>query len=211
MKRIQQIYLLIILFVPFTLNMKAQVLFELSYSQPNEFKAIDLEDIIIISGESTQLGGSEVVSGGTKPYTYFWEPSTGLDSNNIPNPITTLYETIDYTLTVVDKRGCELVVQQTVDVKQVSSSQENPLEENFVVYPNPNDGIFSIEVYNIHHSADLSVEIYNLAGQQIFNKVFESPSDTFIGRVNLSNQSSGAYIVKLKLGKGSHYRFIVVN
>ncbi len=59
--------------------------------------------------------------------------------------------------------------------------------ENIILYPNPNNGQFVIEV-----KETVEVSIYNVTGQIVYNNTFEDNSNN---RIDLSNQKQGVYIV----------------
>ncbi|MCX6271318.1 MAG: hypothetical protein NTU44_08905, partial [Bacteroidetes bacterium] len=71
-------------------------------------------DITINSGSSTTLNGTASPEGG--PYSYSWEPTTGLSDPNIPNPVASPSETTTYTLVVTNMNGCSASDQVTVTV-----------------------------------------------------------------------------------------------
>ncbi|MCD4680912.1 MAG: hypothetical protein K8S00_11045 [Bacteroidales bacterium] len=58
----------------------------------------------ICSGHSTSLDGSG--SGGTFPYQYFWNASTGIIPPALSNPVINPPTTTSYNLYVIDKNGC---------------------------------------------------------------------------------------------------------
>jgi len=61
----------------------------------------------VCSGATINLGGSPTVTGGTSPYTYFWESTGDTVSNlSIANPTTTPLVSTLYTLTVTDANNC---------------------------------------------------------------------------------------------------------
>ncbi|MBC8321568.1 MAG: T9SS type A sorting domain-containing protein [Bacteroidetes bacterium] len=63
------------------------------------------DDQVINEGTTTTLNGS--ASGGAGNYGYQWEPSSWLETNNIPNPVTLpLYDPTVFTLLVTDENGC---------------------------------------------------------------------------------------------------------
>lgn len=65
------------------------------------------------------------------------------------------------------------------------------------IYPNPNNGIFIIEL-PATISGGTSVEIINLAGQSVFKACFtESPEK----RIDLSGKPKGIYLAKVSQGK----------
>ena len=57
--------------------------------------------------DSVILGGLPAATGGTPPYTYFWTPSAGLDSTNIPRPsVKGIDSSTIYILFVTDSNSC---------------------------------------------------------------------------------------------------------
>ena len=81
--------------------------------------------------------------------------------------------------------------------------------ENFVLYPNPNNGSFNIQL-----QADLSnkveIEVVDISGRQIYNKSFESKS-VFNENINLDKIVTGIYLVNIKNGRKSETRKIIIN
>lgn len=62
-------------------------------------------NIVVCPRTPTTIGGSPSASGGTPPYTYNWQPVTGLSANNVANPSVNLTASQTYTLTVTDAAG----------------------------------------------------------------------------------------------------------
>lgn len=76
---------------------------------------VDVLDIPVISlpggisaciTDSIRLGDTNIVTGGTTPYSYDWSPKQGLDAYNIPNPLKIDLFSRNYTLSVTDSNGC---------------------------------------------------------------------------------------------------------
>ncbi|MFK7948575.1 MAG: T9SS type A sorting domain-containing protein [Saprospiraceae bacterium] len=62
---------------------------------------------------------------------------------------------------------------------------------NYSVYPNPNNGIFTIEAnFNIS-----TIEVFNALGKMVYSKDLNTSNTT----INLSNQAKGVYFYRLKL------------
>ncbi|PCJ28316.1 MAG: hypothetical protein COA97_01400 [Flavobacteriales bacterium] len=88
----------------------------------------------------------------------------------------------------VDSNGCD-VSNCTVGIN------ENTLIENeVIVYPNPNNGTFTIEASNLENSV---LEIYNLTGQLV-NQTTLNKNTTVI---DINNQAKGLYLLKISNNK----------
>lgn len=62
-------------------------------------------DKTVCPGLGIVVGGSPTAAGGLPPYTYSWQPGTGLSATNTPNPTSTPSSDITYTITVTDDTG----------------------------------------------------------------------------------------------------------
>lgn len=62
-------------------------------------------DQTICMFDTTTIGGTPAVIGGNSPYTYSWQPTSGLDLPNNPNPQAYPASPVNYTLTVTDGDG----------------------------------------------------------------------------------------------------------
>jgi len=85
-------------------------------------------DIVGCVGDEVQLGLTTMQAG----YVYLWEPSTGLSSADIPQPIATINDTITYTLTLTAPSGCMVQDQTTV----MPSTPEVDAGEDFMTCMN---------------------------------------------------------------------------
>lgn len=73
-------------------------------------------------------------------------------------------------------------------------------DENIQVFPNPNNGVFTIQM-----NAAASLEILNSLGQIIYKGSMYTAKD-----IDLSQLSKGMYILKLQTEKGSYFRKIMI-
>lgn len=73
------------------------------------------------------------------------------------------------------------------------------------IYPNPNDGIFSI--YTSNEVKDLSIDIINILGAQVQH--FENINQ-FPYQINLKNLSNNIYYVKISIGPNSITKKIII-
>lgn len=69
-------------------------------------------------GDSVQIGGAPSATGGTSPYSFYWEPFAGnIDDYSNPNPTVWPTTTTTYTIAVDDNNGCRDVDSVTVTVR----------------------------------------------------------------------------------------------
>ncbi|MFN2396195.1 MAG: T9SS type A sorting domain-containing protein, partial [Bacteroidales bacterium] len=72
---------------------------------------------------------------------------------------------------------------------------ENKYKNKFDIYPNPSNGIFFIDIRNIHLSPVSSayIVIYNVQGRQIYKRKMNSNAI----EIQLNNQPGGVYFLRL--------------
>lgn len=83
------------------------------------------------------------------------------------------------------------IVEEPTKIEELSF-----LNDEFVVYPNPNNGIFTISIHNAEYS---NFEIYNMYGQQIKTKL--TLESNFKYSVDISDEASGLYFVHANKGE----------
>lgn len=80
--------------------------------------------------------------------------------------------------------------------------------DNFGIFPNPNNGNFSVK-FNSNSSNEISIEVHDIRGRQIFNKVYQN-TGLFDQNVQLSNVQTGVYLVTVKDGNRKEVKKIVI-
>ena len=116
-----------------------------------------VSDIIVLQGGQVTLPA--IASGDS--VTYQWTPATGLDHDNILNPVASPANNTTYNLVVTNAEGCSAVAEIAVSVLQ------------YPVVPNaftPNgDGIN--DTWNIEHLnqyPNCTVDIFNRYGEKVY-------------------------------------------
>ena len=72
----------------------------------------------------------------------------------------------------------------------------NTLNNNTILYPNPNRGVFNIEIASSYTlMANSKVEIYNELGQQIYSEVLSIKHSAF--NIEIQGQPAGLYSYKI--------------
>jgi subtilisin-like proprotein convertase family protein len=92
-------------------------------------------------------------------------------------------------------------------VTSALATSENVLN-NFVLYPNPNNGTFTIN-FDADTSNPVDVEVYDLRGRAIYSKRYINQS-LFNETINLDSIQSAIYLLKVKNGSQSISKKIVI-
>jgi len=89
---------------------------------------------------------------------------------------------------------------------QLSGQSLGIIENNSLItcrtYPNPNTGLFQVEV-NGKQSGKVSIQIISLSGQVILNEQFNSDNGSLIRSVDLRKQAKGVYQIRVSSVEGS--------
>ncbi|WP_083476240.1 S8/S53 family peptidase [Lacinutrix mariniflava] len=84
----------------------------------------------------------------------------------------------------------------SVDSKSIS---------NFIMYPNPTNGVLNINLNSFNNTANL--EIHNLLGQQVFTTNLTKSNNS----VSVNNLSKGLYLVTVKTNNTTATKKLVIN
>jgi Zn-dependent metalloprotease len=87
---------------------------------------------------------------------------------------------------------------------------ENKLIEEFVVYPNPNNGVFSVQ-FTSNSKQKVKLEVYNILGGLVSSEYKSIKVGLNQIEVDISNQTKGIYFVKLTSGESTNVVRIVKN
>lgn len=139
----------------------------------------------ICQGSGTNLSASPTILAGSSTLYYTWTPSLGLSPSSGPNVYANPTVTTMYTVTTVNG-PCNYFNQVTVNVDLCLSLTQYDDESNKTsVYPNPNNGIFSIKAVKSENGS-----IINELGQTIRNLKF-----TLNEQVTIEDLDAGIYFM----------------
>jgi hypothetical protein len=103
---------------------------------------------------------------------------------------------------IVEQPSVKSVENQTVAKNQATI----PGEKSMKVYPNPNNGQFTLELTNIESGA--TVCIYNMLGARVYQSLVTNETNH---KINLPGIKKGIYFVKVMDGKEQYDRKMVLN
>jgi hypothetical protein len=112
------------------------------------------------------------------------------------NPMTagTGNQTATYTFT--DGNGCTNSANTVIAVNACTGVESNTLESGVSMFPNPTNGIFSINVNAI--VGDMTIEVVDVQGRVVFSSVEKNVQPGFTKSVSLVGMPAGDYIVNLR-------------
>lgn len=80
--------------------------------------------------------------------------------------------------------------------------------DNFVVYPNPNNGEFTVQ-FNSNSTNEIFINVHDMRGREIFSKNYQN-SGLFAENLKLDNVQAGVYLVTVQDGNRKEVKKIVV-
>jgi len=102
-------------------------------------------------------------------------------------------QTASYAYT--DANGCSNIATVIVQVNACVGFVEQTLANGVSVYPNPNNGSFTLSVNA--NVADLTIKITDMQGRVVYASVENNVNAGFVKQISLDTQSSGMYLMHI--------------
>ncbi|PJB14206.1 MAG: hypothetical protein CO118_09800, partial [Flavobacteriales bacterium CG_4_9_14_3_um_filter_32_8] len=120
-----------------------------------------------------------------------------------PDTLYVLYSSssLDYS----PKKGSVMWIDDASYTYPVGIEQQLGEENNFTIFPNPSNGIFSIQNRTDSNNPQ-TIEIFNVVGE----KIYSTTNNKSTNEINISTFSKGVYFVKLTDGEKVRTEKIVV-
>ncbi|OYT13918.1 MAG: hypothetical protein B6I19_02585, partial [Bacteroidetes bacterium 4572_114] len=93
-------------------------------------------------------------------------------------------------------------LSKIMKIKTGATSVNGTVLSGIHIYPNPNDGTFTIE--GIHEK--INIKIFNAFGREIYGRELNLPA-----KVDLSTQPGGIYFVRVETGNAVFFEKLVIN
>ncbi|WP_336128260.1 proprotein convertase P-domain-containing protein [Mesoflavibacter sp. CH_XMU1422-2] len=78
------------------------------------------------------------------------------------------------------------------------------------VYPNPNNGEFTIKMKNTVFIEDVEIYVYDIRGRKVFYQSFKNSND-FIQQIRLNDVESGMYILNVTDGENTKTKKLIID
>lgn len=112
----------------------------------------------------------------------------------------------EYTLNVTDENGC--LATEIIVIESLTSAEERKLSDAISIQPNPTSGEFFVTI-ELPNPMELDVTVINAAGEQVQDVRSINGKRNSLG-FDLSEQSSGVYLLKIKTDELALSKRIVV-
>jgi len=132
------------------------------------------------------------------PNSWAWSfPGGTPSSSSAQNPSNICYSSSGlYSVTLIASNcaGSDTLILNNYINVQVCTSIDELDESQSIVYPNPSEGIFNLEMSGFGNLKMESVDVYNLMGECVYHlQISQSPNL----QINLSSQAKGIYFIKV--------------
>jgi len=154
-------------------------------------------DTICVTG-STTINATGAVS-------YSWSPAGSLSSTNTASVIATPTATTTYTVVGTDANSCTNTSTHTI-VFSACSGIDKIVQSPIAVYPNPNNGVFVIDIPEGNRD-NYVVEIRNALGQLIYTDKIQTGG---LKNINVSGESKGVYSLTIQSQKAKLINKIII-
>ena len=132
------------------------------------------------------------------------EPLSGMDGEEMNGDWTLMIANISADAKVLNTVALEIC--KTDNVYVLGVKDETAFEE-FTVYPNPSNGLFTV---NLSSNQDVKMSLYDLRGRNVYSELHSNNSVTFNKEVNFTGMASGVYLLNVESGSKKATKKVVI-
>lgn len=181
-----------------------------NFTEPRLLEALGVPSSTYGVKYSTDRTTADIIAnvlGGTQPYSFTWTSPDGSVDNTAQARLNGVQLQGTYKIDVVDDRGC--TGSGTFVVGERVGFGENLANLGTInVFPNPNNGTFSLKFTNVGNT-DYEVSIKNLLGQTVFAEQV-SVKGSLEKNYDLSADGKGIYFITISNGANEETQRVVV-
>ncbi len=109
-----------------------------------------------------------------------------------------------YTVYYTTAGPCPATDSTTIIISLCTGLDNNTVINDFIIYPNPTKGVFTVNVKGVDNNTTLS--ILDVLGKQVVHQAITSSTTS----INLSGYNKGVYFVKIQSDKGNVIKKVVI-
>jgi PKD repeat protein len=170
------------------------------YASPTANFFYEYNSAVEVSFNSTVTGGGDL--------TYDWNFGDG-NSSDLADPVHTYAEDGVYEVILTVSNECgQVIISDNVEIVINTTIDESWLEQ-LTVFPNPNDGLFTLEIAG-SASPNIQARLINIVGQSIYSIEDQFGSGYWRHNFQLSNLPAGVYVLEVSTETRKAYRRVVI-
>ena len=166
---------------------------------------------VVDLGENTEacIGMTVTLNAGNEGAEYLW--STGETTQTIEVDTTGMDDNSNVTVSVVvtNANNCSAGDEITIHFLDCSGIGENTTLSDMRIFPNPNNGIFTIQM-NVAEEQDLTIELMNVAGKVVYTEKFHVTRGQFSKTLHVQHLNSQLYYLRLNNENGTVIKKLII-
>jgi hypothetical protein len=152
-------------------------------------------------------------TGGDGNYTVLWTPALGLNNPALLSPTMTFptpSAQTQYVLTVTDGNGC--LVRDTVMIDFSTGAKDGQaLQLNMTIFPNPNNGDFSLQLQGRPISEELRLHVADAMGRVLATERLPRFDGSLRHPLTFQGLGAGMYFLTIEAGSKRAVRSFVIH
>jgi PKD repeat protein len=191
-----------------TVSPTTSTAYYVTVTDSNICTASDFVIVNVLPGSTAQF--THTVSGSTAVFTnqssnantYNWNFGDNTTSNAV-NPSHTYTQNGTYTVTLTVTGPCGTATfTQVVTITQVGLVEQGSLSDGINVYPNPNNGVFTLAINA--NLGDVVIEVLDMQGRVVYASNENNVQTGFTKQISLETQASGLYFIRVTSATERH-------
>lgn len=139
---------------------------------------------------------------------YAWNFGDG-NSSSEQNPVHTYANPGTYTVSLAVSNNCgTAIIEQTIVI--TSGTGEASWVENFRLFPNPNPGLFTVEMNGLPKS-EVEFTLFNTLGQQVQRETVDFSSGSMLHAFYYNHLAAGMYTLRVQAEGEAMYVKVIIN
>jgi PKD repeat protein len=164
-------------------------------------------DTVVLSG----LGNVQLTNNSQNAAEYLWDFGDGSNLDPTANPIHAFGQAGTYTITLTAiNYNCTTSTSQSILVLQFGVGiGEVDGESSLIVYPNPNQGLFTAEL-ELGKVSDIEIELNNVLGQRVYRQQLQQQK-FWRKEFDMTSYTSGIYMLRITTDNGVMQHKIIID